>query len=182
MSFNDVNWSYDHFEGNDTNYNECNDTSLADLGKARFDHDVAAIDNRRDTAFFSNKPVHLAQGRAPKGLEAAVFAWNTLQFTTDDKDGVTELKGDLHGGQLHRANRAAREPPPPLMVTRGRRGGRGGRGGRVDGGGDDRGAASMEMPGGVLVAGRKPDHEAPPCAKGCPVELSADMFWDEPLM
>jgi hypothetical protein len=32
-----------------------------------------------------------------------------------------------------------------------------------------------------LKAGMKPDHEAPPLAKGIPEELSADMFWDGPI-
>jgi hypothetical protein len=82
-------------------------TELADLGRLRFDHDTAQATDR-DAALFSHQPVTVRQGRAPKGLEGQVFAWNTFKFTTEERDEKEELKGDLHEGQLHRQNRAAR--------------------------------------------------------------------------
>ncbi|KAF1832056.1 hypothetical protein BDW02DRAFT_605126 [Decorospora gaudefroyi] len=81
---------------------------LADLGRARFDQDTAAIGDR-DLALYAAQPVVAPTGRAPKGLEDQVFAWNTFKFTTAEVDSREELKGNLHGGQLHRANRAVRE-------------------------------------------------------------------------
>lgn|SRR4051812_23572617 len=86
-------------------------TYLHDLGRERFDQDVAAITDR-DISLYSHAPTAVAKGRAPKGLEQQVFAWNTMQYTTEDKDEKEEKKGDLHGGQLYRQNRAAREPEP----------------------------------------------------------------------
>lgn len=94
-------------------------TELADLGSARFDHDTAAISDRD---FSLRAPQHknahnsssatdpralllLSQARAPQGLESQVFAWNTFQYTTEERDDRAELKADLHEGQLHRQNR-----------------------------------------------------------------------------
>jgi hypothetical protein len=33
-----------------------------------------------------------------------------------------------------------------------------------------------------LVAGRKPDHDAPPLSKGYAEELDRSMFWDEAIV
>lgn len=79
---------------------------LADLGRARFDNDTAQITDR-DTALHSDRPIVLREGRAPKGLEEKVFAWKTFQFTTEERCGREELKGDLHAGLLYRQNRVS---------------------------------------------------------------------------
>lgn len=163
---------------NETEYFET-ETAIHDLGRERFDHDVAAIGDR-DTAFFASGPVNVAKGRAPMGMERQVFAWNTMHYTTEDKDDKEELKGDLHGGQLHRQNRAARAPPPKLDMIGGGGGGGGGgmrrRGGANKAGGIDGGLEES------LRAAMKPEHDAPPLAKGFAEELSADMFWSEPIV
>ena len=80
---------------------------LADLGRERFDQDTAEATDR-DYALNSSQPVIARAGRAPRGLETQVFAWNTFKYTTEERDDREELKGDLHEGQLHRQNRAAR--------------------------------------------------------------------------
>ncbi|KAF2472860.1 uncharacterized protein BDR25DRAFT_283415 [Lindgomyces ingoldianus] len=140
------------------------DTSLADLGQIRYDQDVAAIGDR-DHAFFTQAPVHVASGRAPEGLEAQVFAWNLMQHTTEDRDDREELKGDLHGGQLHRANRAALQPVPNMSLLE-----------PVGG----RGRANLS-PFDPLVAAYKPENSCPPLAKGHAAELPAELFWNEPI-
>jgi hypothetical protein len=161
-------------ENVDTYYNP--DAELADLGRARYDHDTAAVGDR-DSALFAGGPIHIRQGRAAKGMDAQVFAWNTFQYETEDRNEREELKGDLHGGQLHRQNRAARgELPPPPMERVHAGGGRGGMRGRAA-----RERRADTGPDG-LRAGMKPDHEAPPLAKGIPEELSPDLFWDEPIV
>ncbi|KAF1952380.1 hypothetical protein CC80DRAFT_572592 [Byssothecium circinans] len=146
-------------------------TELADLGRARFDHDVAAFGDR-DTAAFAPNPVFIRQGRAAAGMEDQVHAWNTFQYATDDKNEREALKGDLHGGQLHRENRAARGEVPRTPMERPGRGG-GGRGGRM--GVQDKGPE-------VLTAGRKGAVDAPPLAKGYAKELGKEMFWDGPIV
>lgn len=83
------------------------DAELADLGHARFDHDTAKATDR-DASLYTQQPVTIRQGRAPKGLESQVFAWNTFKFTTEERDEKEELKGSLHEGMLHRQNRVAR--------------------------------------------------------------------------
>ncbi|KAF2014310.1 hypothetical protein BU24DRAFT_492970 [Aaosphaeria arxii CBS 175.79] len=163
--------------------------ALHDLGNTRFDHDTAAIGDR-DSAFFANRPIHVAKGVAPKGLEAVVFSWHALQYTTEDKDEKEELKGDLHGGQLHRANRAAREREnghQHMMMMHGG-GGEGRRGGKKKG----RGGPMMGMPmregafkqgiEGYTAAMKPPGKDVLPCAKGFPEELSKDLFWDGPIV
>lgn len=167
-------------------------TELADLGQARFDHDTAEATDR-DASLFTHQPVTIRQGRAPKGLENAVFAWNTFKYTTEERDDREELKGDLHEGQLHRQNRAARGDEGDggrggfgrqgggfgcgrgggMMGRGGAGGGRGGRGGRAE-----RDDGMMD----ALCAGRKPEGDAPPLAKGFAEELSKDMFWDGPIV
>jgi hypothetical protein len=88
-------------------------------------------------------PVTVAKGRAPRGLENAVFAWNSMAYTMDDdeRNVKEEAKGDLHGGQLHRANRAARGETPAFG---GQGGGRGGYGGERGGGMGGRGRGGEE--------------------------------------
>ncbi|KAF2034228.1 hypothetical protein EK21DRAFT_49632, partial [Setomelanomma holmii] len=166
-------------------------TELADLGRARFDHDTAEATNR-DAALFSAAPVAVRQGRAPKGLEDQVFAWNTFKYTTEERDDREELKGDLHEGQLHRQNRAARDPMAGMGGGMGG-GGRGGmmgggsmgRAGGVAGGGRggtrSRGGRKEDAGSHTLCAGRKPAGEAPPLAKGFAEELDKSMFWDSPI-
>jgi phytoene dehydrogenase-like protein len=157
---------------------------LADLGQARFDHDTAEATDR-DAALFSHQPIAVRQGRAPKGLENKVFAWNTFKYTTDERDDREELKGELHEGQLHRQNRAAREPEG-FAVQGGRFGG-GARGGsEMKGGGGGRGAGNgglerYDSRADALCAGRMQGN-TPPLAKGYAEELSKDMFWDEPIV
>jgi hypothetical protein len=151
-------------------------TELLDLGQARFDHDTALATDR-DASLYTHQPITIRQGRAPAGREAAVFAWNTFKYTTEERDDREELKGNLHEGQLHRQNRVARGDGDGVReeVVREGRGARGGgRGGRArekeDGNKD------------ALCAGRKPEGEAPPLAKGFAEELSKDMFWDGPIV
>lgn len=149
-------------------------TEAADLGQERYDHDTAAIGDR-DDALYTAGPVLVSQGRAPAGMEQQTFAWSTFQYETNERDGREELKGDLHGGQLHRQNRAARgEPtgPPPPRESRGRVG----RGGATSGqqGGGNTGLTP-------LVCGRKGDDGTPKLAKGRPEELGEELFWDTPI-
>jgi hypothetical protein len=159
-------------------------TAIADLGSARFDHDVAAIDTQRDTALLGNRHVHVPKGQAPRGFEAKAFAWSTLQYTTEDKDAKEEAKEDLHGGQLHRLNRAAKEPFAGAMgFSGGERGGFGG-GGRGGGRGGRKGGGRGQPPAenGVRCAYKPEGPDVLPLAKGFAEELSADMFWDKPIV
>ncbi|KAF2683929.1 hypothetical protein K458DRAFT_303387 [Lentithecium fluviatile CBS 122367] len=152
-------------------------TELADLGRARFDHDTAAIGDR-DSALFVGGAVHVRPGRAASGLDAQVFAWTAFQYETEDRNEREELKGDLHGGQLHRQNRAARgelAPPPPTTIVRAA--GRGGRG--YAGVRGVRQTANVGTGSDGLKAGMKLSDEALPLAKGISEELSADLFWKE---
>lgn len=156
-----------------------NSTELADLGRDRFDQDTAAIGDR-DFALNSDAPVAVRTGRAPKGLESQVFAWNTFQYTTEERDDREELKGDLHEGQLHRQNRAARDGPQLALIKGGGGGGERGqerRAGRNCG--EDRAGCSMTD---ALCAGRKPEGSAPPLAKGFAEEMDKSMFWEEPIV
>lgn len=160
-------------------------TELADLGAARFNHDTAAVGDR-DYALtsYTQAPVTVQAGRAPKGLEGQVFAWNTFQYTTTERDEKEERKGDLHEGQLHRANRAASGKAPSTMAHENRPAsyGGGGRGGRAGRGGRGGGAAVQDNARlDALCAGRKPEGNAPPLAKGFAEELDKSMFWDEPI-
>jgi hypothetical protein len=168
-----------------------NSVELFDLGATRFDQDTAAVGDR-DFALHTYQPVIARAGRAPRGLESQVHAWNTFQYTTDEVNEREELKGDLHGGQLHRENRAAAHPQGAGGMGRGGGfgGGYGGRGGERGG----RGAARGGRAGGAgrggrddgqsegLCAGRKPDYDAPPLAKGMAEEMDKSMFWDEPIV
>lgn len=165
-----------------------NSVELFDLGIARFDQDTAAVGDR-DLALHASQPVIARAGRAPRGLESQVHAWNTFQYTTDEVNGREELKGDLHGGQLHRENRAAANPQGMAPTGSGGRGSRGGferggrggaRGGRAGGTGRGGGRDDGQMEG--LCAGRKPDFDAPPMAKGMAEEMDKSMFWDEPIV
>jgi hypothetical protein len=156
---------------------------LADLGRERFDHDTAEATDR-DTALHSHQPVIARAGRAPRGLETQVFAWNTFQYTTDEVNGREELKGDLHGGQLHRENRIARQGPQAMgPIGGGIMGGHGGGGGGGRGRGGARGGRAVKDDGRLdaLCAGRKPENDAPPLAKGLTEEMDKSMFWDGPI-
>jgi hypothetical protein len=125
----------------------------------------------RDFALYSQQPVMVRAGRAPKGLENKVFEWNTFKYTTEEKNSREELKGDLHEGQLHRQNRAARDPQAGVSGGGMGGGGRGGRAGQRDDGKVD-----------ALCAGRKPERDAPPLAKGFAEEMDKSMFWDGPIV
>ncbi|KNG49999.1 hypothetical protein DDE82_005172 [Stemphylium lycopersici] len=161
---------------------------LFDLGRERFDQDTAGITDR-DYSLLGTQPVVARAGRAPRGLESQVHAWNTFQFTTDEGDGREELKGDMHGGLLHRENRAAREPLGFGGMSHGGGGGGGfgNRGGRGGGGGGGRSGGGRLGEGqgqqeDALCAGRKPDYDAPPLAKGMAEEMDKSMFWDGPIL
>ncbi|EUC40432.1 hypothetical protein COCMIDRAFT_108848 [Bipolaris oryzae ATCC 44560] len=143
-------------------------TELHDLGATRFDRDTAAPSDR-DTALLHRHPavpVITPQGRAPPGLEAKVHEWTTFRFTTEDVDRVEELKGDLHGGMLHRVNRAARGEVGGGPVMR-----RGGKGRNED--------MAQET---TLCGGRKGEGDVAPVAKGMAEEMGKDMFWSEPIV
>lgn len=162
-------------------------TELADLGAARFDHDTAAIGDK-DYALNSYAPVTVHSGHAPRGLEAQAFAWNTFQYTTNERDEKEEKKGDLHEGQLHRQNRAAQGGPPAVMAHENRPasygGGGGSRGGRAGRRGCRGGSGAGKRNGQLdaLCAGRKPEGNVPPLAKGFAEELDKNLFWDEPIV
>lgn len=147
-------------------------TELADLGPARFNHDTAAIDAKDYslTNPHGNHSITVQPGRAPKGLESQVFAWNTFQFTTGDRDVKEEKKGDLHEGVLHRANRVAAGGGGSGGVAGDRR-----KGGRAAGGARASEGAQLD----ALCAGRKPEGNVPPLAKGFAEELDESLFWDE---
>jgi hypothetical protein len=164
-----------------------NSIELFDLGITRFDQDTAAIGDR-DYALHATQPVIARAGHAPRGLESQVHAWNTFQYTTDEVNEREELKGDLHGGQLHRENRAAANPQGAGASGKGGYGGRGGmdRGGRGAARGARAAGAGRGAGGGGqlegLCAGRKPDFDAPPLAKGMAEEMDKSMFWDGPIV
>ncbi|KAL1608533.1 hypothetical protein SLS60_003475 [Paraconiothyrium brasiliense] len=149
----------------------------ADLGQERYDQDTAAIGDR-DHALYANGPVLVRQGRAPAGMEQQIFAWSAFQYETDERNSREELKGDLHGGQLHRQNRAARGeptgPPPPREPRRGNNR-RGGPGGMI---GSNAQTNPVLEP---LICGRRVDDKTPKLAKGRPEELDEDLFWDRPI-
>jgi hypothetical protein len=145
---------------------------LADLGRERFDQDTAEATDR-DTALHSHQHIIARTGRAPRGLETAVFAWNTFQYTTNEISGREELKGDLHAGQLHRENRIAREGSQAMGPMGGGHMGGGARGGRAV---KDDGRLD------ALCAGRKLENDAPPLAKGKTEEMDNNMFWDGPIV
>lgn len=144
-------------------------TELLDLGRTRFDTETAAPSDR-DTAL-ARPGLHTALlprvGHAPRGLEAQVHAWNTFQYTTDEMDVKEELKGDLHGGQLHRANRAARGEDPVIREKGGK-----GKAGKAGKGGDEN----------DLCAGRKPEVGGAPMAKGMAEEMEKSMFWEKRII
>jgi hypothetical protein len=68
----------------------------------------------------------------------------------------------------------AYENRPASYGGDGARSGRGGRGG----GGPGRNDCQLD----ALCAGRKPEGDAPPLAKGFAEELDKSMFWDEPIV
>lgn len=141
------------------------------------------MSNRQQTliSYLGFSPVFVRQGRAPAGMEQQVFAWSTFQYETDERDDREERKGDLHGGQLHRQNRAARgEPtgPPPPRASSGRgRGGRG-RGGHNGLNGQNGQGAQDELQPKICARAQE---GVPNLAKGKPQELSDDLFWDKPI-
>lgn len=141
-------------------------TELLDLGRTRFDIETAAPSDR-DTAL-AHPGSHTAllprAGQAPRGLEAQVHAWTTFQYTTDEVDVKEELKGDLHGGQLHRVNRAARGEEPVIREKGGKA--KAGKGGNEN----------------ELYAGRKPEGGGAPMAKGMAEEMEKSMFWEERII
>ena len=71
---------------------------IADLGGARYDQETAAIGDRDYSLVRPGQAVAVQAGRAPKGLESQVFAWNTFQYTTEERNEKEELKGehDVH--------------------------------------------------------------------------------------
>ncbi|KAH7128116.1 hypothetical protein B0J11DRAFT_483769 [Dendryphion nanum] len=147
------------------------DTTIADLGRANFDAVVAEATDR-DTALNLNTALHIPKKAPAAGREREVFAWNKFHHVDEHKNEKEELKGDLHGGQLHRANRMARGEVPGYGGGNqpvGMDGGRGGRGGIM------RGAMMRGARGG----GRE---DMPPQAKGWAVELNKDLFWDEKIV
>lgn len=154
---------------------------LADLGIARAENDTAAISDR-DFALTGRTHVAVQAGRAPKGLENEVFAWNAFKYTTEERDGREELKGDLHEGQLHRQNRAAQQLAKTMKghedIGRGKGPGTGGGGPKIHGV-----VTQQTTQVQALCAGRKPEGmTVPPLAKGMAEKLDKSMFWDEPIV
>ncbi|KAF2713074.1 hypothetical protein K504DRAFT_340495, partial [Pleomassaria siparia CBS 279.74] len=159
-------------------------TEIADLGSQRFDHDVAAGGDRDTSLYYKPGSITVASGRVPRGKEAEVFAWKAMQYTDEDQNAKEELKGDLHGGQLHRQNRAANMVENPEVFGQMRSGERerGGRGGRGGGGRGGRGGRSLDDREDGITAAIKPAKEAPPLAKGFAKELDKGLFWDGPIV
>jgi hypothetical protein len=177
-------------------------TELADLGTLRLDHDTAAPSDRdyallkargkpntntNTTATTTTASVVVAAGRAPRGLESQVFAWNAFRYTTDERSARDEAKADLHAGQLHRLNRVAGGAAGELGGNLGGAGGQWGAGAGATGGGERRMGKGNGKGKGVvkstaeegLCAGRKPDgFVSPPLAKGAAEELGRELFWD----
>lgn len=91
--------------------------TTADLGIERYNETVAAY-TERDYAFRTGYLPTLQQPKPAKGAEEACAAWSRFSETTDQKDADAIAKGDLHGGQLHRMNRAALLPPPAAARPR----------------------------------------------------------------
>lgn len=108
--------------------------TTADLGIERYNETVAAY-TERDYAFRTGYLPTLQQPKPAKGAEEACAAWSSkspspqpfsarstdfigFSETTDQKDADAIAKGDLHGGQLHRMNRAALLPPPAAARPR----------------------------------------------------------------
>ncbi|PVI01911.1 hypothetical protein DM02DRAFT_703803 [Periconia macrospinosa] len=150
-------------------------TELDDLGSARYDADTAAFGERDASAFLAQRirlrPTHAATSLDPE-TQSKIQEWKTFQYVTDDVDEREERKGDLHGGQLHRENRAA------ARAEKGKGKGRGGRGGGRGGGAEGVG---------VLQAGfAVPGEKAPPLAKGFPEEVTRDeareLFWGDEIV
>ena len=171
-------------------------SELHDLGSARYNTSTAAITDKDYALHPSSSTLTpqvlaaraLAAGQAPKGYESKVHAWMTFASTTEEVEMPEELKGDLHGGQLHRENRAVRE-----MESGGGGAGFGGaRGGGYMGGGGggrsrggQRGAKVGELGAAAqlaLCAGRKAEDGGPPMAKGVAGEMDKGMFWEESIV
>lgn len=167
------------------------DVDLFDLGPSRFDKDVAAIDHRKDAAlagghghnqFHAQPPRAAPVARAPVKAENAAnaFKWKAFQYQDSDRDVQAEQKEDLHGGQLHRQNRAARGEEvvrgPPRFLAGGGRGGGGGRARYAE-----RWGAAPPVENGTR-AGLRPVEGGWPVAKGMAEELGAEMFWDGPIV
>ncbi|OCL01751.1 hypothetical protein AOQ84DRAFT_306091 [Glonium stellatum] len=91
-----------------TSDNQPHFTTL-DLGIDRYNEAVAAR-TERDHALNSSQLPILQRPKPLKGTEEACAAWDKFSETTDEKDHDAMAKGDLHGGQLHRLNRAAVRP------------------------------------------------------------------------
>lgn len=91
--------------------------TTADLGIERYNETVAAY-TERDYAFRTGYLPTLQQPKPAKGAEETCAAWSRFSETTDQKDADAIAKGDLHGGQLHRMNRAAFLPPPAAARPR----------------------------------------------------------------
>jgi hypothetical protein len=159
---------------------------LDDLGQARADADTAAIGDK-DYALRNAIETHVRRPKPAKGHEATIFAWNSLQYTTEDRNLQEEAKGDLHGGQLHRANRAAREQGEQGRAPEGfERGGRMFRGGKTREGRDrGKGASGRRVEEDLyenFAAGRKPDFDALPVGKAVPEEVRAEDVWGEEIL
>jgi hypothetical protein len=160
-------------------------SDLADLGSARFTQEVAAIDPQRDLALKAGHPVSIARGRAPPEKRGTVFAWNIFGQTTDDIDVKEQAKGDLHGGHLHRLNRAAAQmEQPPLFSSGPATGHTSGWAKQGKRGKGKQKEEKQEQIEGVhyLQAASRPDHDAAPLAKGKAAELDNDLFWNEPIV
>ena len=96
-----------------------------------------------------------------------------MQFVDEEKNSKEELKGDLHGGQLHRQNRAAIQGPEPVPF-----GGMGAQGGGKGKGQVGKGPEGSEG----LTAAMAPAGDVWPCAKGFAEELDRSLFWDGPIV
>ena len=115
-------------------YNDQPHFTTADLSIERYNETVAAY-TERDHAFRTGYLPTLQKPKPAKGAEEACAAWSSkspfsqpfsarstdfigFSETTDQKDADAIAKGDLHGGQLHRMNRAALLPPPAAARPR----------------------------------------------------------------
>ncbi|KAF2490771.1 hypothetical protein BU16DRAFT_565706 [Lophium mytilinum] len=93
---------------NGFNNHHARDFTEGDLGTSRYNEAVAAPGDR-DAAFYRGLGGStMIPGRARPGFERAAADWQNFHRGTEDVNDHADDLGELHAGQLHRLNRAAR--------------------------------------------------------------------------